>query len=84
MKVAPTSTPNRMGVVGGDLAGFPNGRRLADDVIDITVQAAEGVLLAGHPTAVDTLSDGVNGNEHPFRMTFPYVALPNMSAVNKG
>jgi hypothetical protein len=84
MKVAPTSTPNRMGVVGGDLAGFPNGRRLADDVIDITVQAAEGVLLAGHPTAVDTLGDGVNGNEHPFGMTFPYVALPNMSAVNKG
>jgi hypothetical protein len=83
MKVPPSSTPNRLGVVGGDLAGFPNGRRLADDVIDITIQAAEGVLQAGHPTAVDTLGDGVDGNEHPFAHQFPYVDWPNMQSVSK-
>jgi hypothetical protein len=82
LAVPPSSTPNRLGVVGGDLAGFPNGRRLTDDVIDITVQAAEGVLQAGHPAAVDTLSDGVDANDHPFEANFPYVAWPNEQAVN--
>jgi hypothetical protein len=83
MSVAPSANPNRLGVVGGDLAGFPNGRRLSDDVIDVTLQAAEGVLLPGHPAAVDGLGDGVNANDNPFRPTFPYVALPNNKAVNQ-
>jgi hypothetical protein len=83
MKVAPAAEPNRLGVVGGDLAGFPNGRRLTDDVLDITVQAAEGVLLPGHPAAVDTLGDGVDANDHPFQPNFPYIAWPNMAAVNQ-
>jgi hypothetical protein len=83
LKIAPSSTPNRLGVVGGDLAGFPNGRRLNDDVIDITVQAAEGVLQAGHPVAVDSLGDGVDANDHAFEAEFPYVAWPNTQAVNQ-
>jgi len=83
MGIAPSTSPHRLGVVGGDLAGFPNGRRLADDVIDVTLQAAEGVLLPGHPAAVDGLGDGVNANDNPFRTTFPYLALPNNQAVNQ-
>jgi hypothetical protein len=83
MSVAPSASPNRLGVVGGDLAGYPNGRRLADDTVDITLQAAEGVLLPGHPKAVDGLGDGVNTNNKAFRNAFPYVALPNMDAVNQ-
>lgn len=83
MAVPPTATPNRLGVLQGDLAGFPNGRRLADDVIDVTLQAAEGVLLPGHPAAVETLGDAVNANDRPFRTTFPYIALPNQDAVNQ-
>jgi hypothetical protein len=82
MSIAPNANPNRLGVVGGDLAGFPNGRRLADDALDVTLQAAEGVLLPGHPAAVDGLGDGVNANNVPFRQRFPYVALPNTVAVN--
>jgi uncharacterized protein DUF4331 len=82
MNVAPAASPNRLGVVGADTAGFPNGRRLFDDVIDITLQAAEGVLQPGHPTAVDTLGDGVNANRLDFRNSFPYVALPNDVSVN--
>jgi hypothetical protein len=73
-----------MGVLGGDLAGFPNGRRLADDAIDVTLQAAEGVLLPGHPAAVEGLGDGVNANDSAFRGAFPYVALPHNTAVNGG
>jgi hypothetical protein len=61
----------------------PNGRRLTDDVLDVTLQAAEGVLRPGHPAVVDTLGDGVNSNDHGFRGHFPYVAQPNMKAVNQ-
>jgi hypothetical protein len=82
MAIAPTANPKRLGVIGGDLAGFPNGRRLGDDVIDATIQAAEGVLLPGHPAAVEGLGDGVNTNELPFRTSFPYVTLPHNTAVN--
>ncbi|MFC7534729.1 DUF4331 domain-containing protein [Actinoplanes sp. GCM10030250] len=83
MSVPPAATPNRLGVLGGDNAGFPNGRRLADDVTDVTIRVAEGVLLPNHPAAVDGLSDAVDNNTLPFRGTFPYVALPNVIAVNQ-
>jgi hypothetical protein len=83
MSIPPTASPNRMGVLGGDLAGFPNGRRLGDDVIDATLQVAEGVLLSGHDKGADGLGDGVDANDHAFRGTFPYVALPNGVAVNQ-
>ena len=83
MAVPPATSPNRLGVVGGDLAGFPNGRRLADDVIDVTLQAAEGILLPNPPAAVATLGDGVDSNSVGFRSYFPYVALPNQNNVNR-
>jgi hypothetical protein len=83
MAVAPAANPNRLGVVGGDLAGFPNGRRLTDDVIDVTLQAAEGILLPNPPEAVKTLGDGVDANSAGFRSYFPYVALPNQASVNQ-
>jgi hypothetical protein len=83
MSIPPTANPNRLGVLKGDLAGFPQGRRLSDDALDITLQAAEGVLLPGHPAAVDGLGDGVDANNVPFRQKFPYVALPNTVAVNQ-
>ena len=62
-----------LGVIGGDNAGFPNGRRLADDVIDIALQVFEGELI-GNP---NDLADGVNTNEKAFGNTFPYVGLPH-------
>ncbi len=66
-----------LGAVGGDVQGFPNGRRLSDDVIDEALRVVEGVLLPGHAPAVDTLGDGVNANDVPFNATFPYVAFPH-------
>ena len=61
-----------LGVIGGDVAGFPNGRRLADDVIDIALQVVEGELI-GNP---NDLGDGVNADDVQFSSMFPYVALP--------
>jgi hypothetical protein len=62
--------------VGGDLAGFPNGRRLGDDVVDIEIQAVEGVLLPNPPAAVKGLGDKVDATDVRFRGWFPYVGLP--------
>ena len=81
MAVAPTAKPNRLGVLGGDLAGFPNGRRLADDITDEALQVTEGVLL-GQSTG---LGDGVNRNDKAFLTSFPYIADPHSgSSVNPG
>jgi hypothetical protein len=68
--IVPTANPARLGVLAGDIAGFPNGRRLTDDVVDITLQAAVGVL-GGVKTS---LGDGVNVNDVAFRRSFPYLA----------
>jgi hypothetical protein len=76
MDVAPTANPNRMGVLGGDLAGFPNGRRLSDDVVDIAVQVVAGALV-GQPTG---LGDGVDRNDLPFLSSFPYLAVAHSGA----
>jgi len=69
---------NRLGVIGGDLGGFPNGRRLGDDVVDITLRVAAGVLVTGFDKAPNNaLTDGVDANDKAFMSTFPYVALPH-------
>ncbi len=69
---APVGKGNRLGVVGGDLAGYPNGRRLEDDVIDISERAVGGVLI-GHSLP---LGDGVDANDVSYVTTFPYQADP--------
>jgi len=69
---APVGKGNRLGVLGGDLAGYPNGRRLEDDVIDISERAVGGVLI-GHSLP---LGDGVDANDVPYQTTFPYQADP--------
>lgn len=79
-----SQTESRLGVIGGDMNGFPNGRRLTDDVVDIALQVVEGVLLPDHPDAVETLGDGVNANDVEFSDTFPYVALPASGSTPRG
>ena len=76
---------NRLAVIAGDFAGYPNGRRLEDDIVDIDLRAfAEGygpILNAalGLPnrTPNNLLGDGVDANEKPFLTTFPYLASPH-------
>lgn len=77
MAIPPAATANRLGAVGGDLAGFPNGRRLTDDVTDIELAAIAGCLQGGAFAANCTLGDGVNANDKPFLSSFPYLALPH-------
>jgi hypothetical protein len=78
--VAPTppDSASRLGLIAGDPAGFPNGRRLFDDVTDIFLRLFAGGVLAGPPfstSSVNTrLGDGVNENDAPYRTTFPYLA----------
>ena len=79
MAVAPAARPNRLGVLGGDIAGFPNGRRLADDVVDEALQVFEGVLLPGGQGA--GLGDGVNANDKRFLTSFPYIADPTSGSA---
>ncbi len=76
--VAPTAagSRSRLGVLGGDGAGYPNGRRVSDDVTDVTVRVAAGVLVPGFNVAPNNrLGDGVNTNDMPYQETFPYVGF---------
>lgn len=70
--IEPAKDPKRLGVLDGDNAGFPNGRRLTDDVIDASLQVVEGELLG----AKNDLGDAVDKNDKKFENYFPYVALP--------
>jgi hypothetical protein len=81
MAVPPSANPNRMGVLGGDLQGFPNGRRPADDVVDIELRVLAGVLVEGFNVAPNNqLGDGVDANDLPFLPNFPYLATPHAGA----
>lgn len=71
----PPASASRLGLLGGDAAGYPNGRRLADDVFDISLRAVAGVLNPAFNVAPNNrLGDGVNVNDAPYRPNFPYVA----------
>ncbi len=75
--VPPSETENRFGVIGGDNAGFPNGRRLADDAVDITLRVVGGYLVPENEGGKKLpLGDGVDRNNIDFLSTFPYVAPP--------
>jgi hypothetical protein len=84
LSIAPSPTPNRLGVLAKDLAGFPNGRRLTDDVVDIALQTVEGAAQSGSIVQPLAAGDGVDQNDVAFGQAFPYVALPHGAAVNEG
>ena len=80
MAIAPAAQPKRLGVVAGDVAGFPNGRRLADDAVDIALRALAGgyALTPAYNIAPNNLlGDGVNFNDRPFLPYFPYISTPH-------
>ena len=75
----PPAMASRLGLLAGDGAGFPNGRRVFDDVVDITLRVAIGGVLApsfpGFVADVNgRLGDGVNVNDAAYRETLPYLA----------
>jgi hypothetical protein len=65
----PASNPDPLGVLGGDTAGFPNGRRLTDDVVDIELRVVAGALIGNNVP----LGDGPVANDKPFSNQFPYL-----------
>ena len=69
----PAENESRFGVIGGDTAGYPNGRRLGDDVVDISLQVVAGFLVGNEVP----LGDGVDVNDKPFLGQFPYVGPPD-------
>lgn len=71
----PPANASRLGLLGGDPAGYPNGRRVFDDVTDISLRAVAGVFNpAFNIVPNNRLGDGVNVNDAPYRTTFPYLA----------
>ena len=76
----PPAMASRLGLIGGDPAGYPNGRRVADDVVDIVLRVGVGGVLAAPfdgfaPGVNDRLGDGVNVNDAAYTAGFPYVGM---------
>jgi hypothetical protein len=76
--------PARLGLLAGDKQGFPNGRRLTDDVVDIELQTLVGAAQTGKLVDALATGDKVDANDNGFSGAFPYLALPNSGAVNGG
>ena len=78
--IAPVDMTSRMGVLGGDNGGFPNGRRPWDDIVDIDIQVVVGVLQPAFNIApTNQLGDAVDGPDKPFLAAFPYLRSPSSS-----
>ena len=79
--ITPIANMNRLGLLGGDVAGFPNGRRVFDDVTDIALRAVAGGTPFTPATNIapnNMLGDGVSSNpEGPLLTRFPYLLPPN-------
>lgn len=75
---------NPLGVIAGDFAGFPNGRRPGDDVVDIALRVFMGVLLdpSVAPDGQLSYNDGVRRDATEFRSTFPYLNAPIPGATS--
>jgi hypothetical protein len=81
--VPPASSPNPLGIVGGDLAGFPNGRRVTDDVTNVELKALAGATIPlvskGYKpdAAVAAVEQGITPLPTRTQATFPYVTTPH-------
>ncbi len=89
--VKPKGMQNRLGVLGGDLQGFPNGRRPGDDVVDIALRAVMGAAIpdAGQtggcaPSGALPYTDGALCNDSFFDDSFPYLRTPISASPNTG
>jgi hypothetical protein len=84
MAIPPTTAPNIFGILGGDLAGFPNGRRVIDDVFTIEVRALAGATIPlvdpsfTPDAAAGQVTDGLPPSDisSPFLSSFPCLGVP--------
>jgi hypothetical protein len=78
-----TSSPNALGVVGGDLAGYPNGRRVFDDVVSIELKAVAGATIPlvdpsfTPDAAVGAVSSYLTPGADRYQADFPYLGSPH-------
>jgi hypothetical protein len=81
--IPPAKKPSPLGLLGGDLAGFPNGRRVADDVVNIELQAIAGLTYPlVNPSytpdaAASQLTQGLTPGPDRYQATFPYLGTPH-------
>lgn len=80
--IPPSAEENSLGLVGGDAAGFPNGRRISDDVVTIELRAVAGVTIPlVDPSftpdgAAGAVTDGTTDTNAPLLDVFPFLGLP--------
>jgi hypothetical protein len=80
--IPPTSSPSQYGLLGGDLAGFPNGRRVTDDVVSIELRAIAGVTLPlvtsyTPDAAAGAIDEGLTpASDNQYLPAFPYLGTP--------
>lgn len=89
MAISPAtgSQVSRLGLLGGDVAGFPNGRRVGDDVVDIALRVMAGATALTPQFDVasnNSLGDGVDGNDLAYLEVFPYLASPHPGLDRRG
>jgi hypothetical protein len=83
LAVPPTTTnPKPLGLVAGDAAGFPNGRRVFDDVVTVEVRAIAGITIPlvdpsfKPDAAAGAVQDGTSNTNAPYLDAFPYLGTP--------
>jgi len=82
--IPPTANPNQLGLIGGDPAGFPNGRRVFDDVVTVELRAIAGVTVPlvdssfTPDAAAGAVTDGLTAASVPsgYLSQFPYLGVP--------
>ncbi|MEV0002339.1 DUF4331 domain-containing protein [Micromonospora sp. NPDC050980] len=82
--IRPSAKPDRFGVLGGDLAGFPNGRRVGDDVVTIALRAIAGLTVPlvdktfTPDAAAAAVTPGMDAGDvtAPFLADFPFLGTP--------
>ena len=82
LAIPPTANPNDLGLVAGDAAGWPNGRRVTDDVVTVALRAVAGLTLPlVDPSftpdgAASAVADGTTNTNAALTDTFPFLGLP--------
>jgi hypothetical protein len=82
MAIPPAAQPNVLGVIGGDLAGYPNGRRVFDDVFTVELRAIAGATIPlvdksfTPDAAASQVSDNLTPTADRYISSFPYLGVP--------
>ncbi|HEU4997859.1 MAG TPA: DUF4331 family protein, partial [Lapillicoccus sp.] len=82
LAVPPSANPNPLGLVAGDAAGFPNGRRVADDTVTVELRAVAGLTIPlvdpgfTPDGATSVIKDGTSNTNSAYLDHFPYLGTP--------